>query len=43
MWNAVKWLLLYIVVQFLIIFGFTFVYMANGNDPNLFGNFLNDK
>jgi len=43
MWNAVKWLLLYIVVQFLIIFGFTFVYMANGNDPNLFGNFLNDN
>lgn len=43
MWNAVKWLLLYIVVQFLIMFGFSFVYIANRNDPNLFGSFLNDN
>lgn len=42
MWNAVKWILLYFVVQILIMFGFSFFYIAGNNDPNLLGNYLND-
>jgi len=41
--NAIKWLLLYVVVQFSLMIGFSFVYINNGNDPNLLGDFINDS
>ena len=42
MWYALKWILFYVVIQFSIIFGFSFVYINNGNDPTLLGNYIND-
>jgi len=41
MWKAVKWLVLYIVVQFGLILGFSIYFTTTNNDPSLLGEFLN--
>jgi len=42
MWKAVKWLVLYVVVQFILIFVFACYFTATNNNPELLGEFLNN-
>lgn len=40
MLQAIKWLVLYVVVQFGLIIGVTAIYIGIGNDPNLISDFI---
>ena len=43
MWKIIKWPIIYIIVQFLLLFLMSFYYVSQGNDPNLFSEYLVDK
>ena len=42
MWNAFKMLVLYLVIQTVLIFGISAIYIGSGNNPDLLGNYMND-
>lgn len=42
MWSAIKWILLYFVVQFLLILSFSFYYVNSGYDINFLSSYISD-
>lgn len=43
MWKIIKWPIIYLVVQLFLIILFAYYFVSNGNNPNLFGDFLNSN
>ena len=43
MWKALKWLVLYICIQFSIILVFAIYFTSLNNNPNLLGEYLNSN
>lgn len=43
MWKIIKWPLLYFLAQFLLVFIISYIYNMNGNDMNLFNEFLGNN
>lgn len=43
MWKIIKWPLLYFLAQFILVFIMSYIYNMNGNDMNLFNEFLGNN
>ena len=43
MWKIIKWPLIYLVIQFILIFALAYYFVSNGNNIEGFNNFLVDK
>lgn len=43
MWKIIKWPLIYLVIQFILIFALAYYFVSNGNNIKGFNNFLVDK